>query len=579
MQFEIKLTITEQWTNGGNGNIVIKNVTTNTLKNWNFTLKPTNFTFTNTWDAIINAVDPPGTIKFSPPTWNTSISPNTIFTSGFSYSFSGIAPKTLQVISSDPSIKIDDGNMAPPVIPPPNPPINPPPTLTSAKKVFAYFTEWSIYQREYQADMVPAKLLTHLLYAFMLPNPNQKDYDTLAANYPFPPKPYHHEIPEGTLVFQDDYAAGINIPKIQALKLINPNLKILVSIGGWTMSWTLSKIAADPILRTRLATSSAKFIVDKGFDGVDIDWEYPGKQGIGYNIVSDADPANFRLLLQELRIQLDKVSPNKHLELCCAVGCDPNVITNYRDLVPLLDHAMLMTYDFAGSWGNGGHMSGLYDHVGKSENKDFNVAAAVKNALLNGFPKEKIVVGSPMYGRGWKKIIPTDINQPIFGQSVAGPADSYSGAAGEPGLSSWRHLLSTIGNNNKRYFDEQAQAVYTFNTLTGVTWSYEDLSTVVFKSKYIIDNNLGGIMFWEISDDTRDGKNSLLVTAVNILNLITPIPTLVPPVIPLKIHVNITNENIVTDVIFKPGDTIIVNPTTQSIIIKPGASYIFNIET
>ena len=129
-----------------------------------------------------------------------------------------------------------------------------------------------------------------------------------------------------------------------------------------------------------------------------------------------------------------------------------------------------------------------------------------------GFPSEKIILGVPFYGRGWAKIIPTDPNLPLFGTSVSGAGISLSGKAGEPGLSSWKDIKPLINKNGyKQYYDPISHAVFLHKTITGETWSYDNVDTMKEKVQYVKDKNLGGIGCWEISDDTRDGSDSLLV--------------------------------------------------------------------
>ena len=169
-----------------------------------------------------------------------------------------------------------------------------------SKKVFGYFSEWSIYGRNFSVEQIPVNNLTHIVYAFMLPNPNQNDFNIFKKNnsslilpyYPPPGKP------EGSLIAHDEYANKINITKLKTLKKTNPNIKILISIGGWTLSWTFSKIMKDKTLRTNLISSSVDFIIKNGFDGIDIDWEFVGKQGIGFNYVDEKnDGPNFVIFL------------------------------------------------------------------------------------------------------------------------------------------------------------------------------------------------------------------------------------------------------------------------------------------
>jgi chitinase len=508
MQFEVSLALVQAWDNGGNGEITIKNKGS-TLKNWSFQLSTSNYTITSFWALTLSGSN------VQPPAWKDTIAAGEVLISGFAFT-SASKLSALSASSSTVGVTILNPSTTQPSTPTPT---AQPSSLTTSKKVFGYFTEWSIYDRKFSVDQIKANQLTHVLYAFMLPNPSQEDYTILKDGYPFPPNPYNPSTPEATLIHHDGYEGPNNMAKLKQLKLQYPHLKVLVSIGGWTLSWTLSKIAANDTLRQRLVQTAVKFIVDNGLDGLDVDWEYPGKKGEPYNYVDPInDKTNLLRLLGDLRAEMNAKSAKK-LELTCAVGCDPLVIKNYKGAAPYLDYILLMTYDFAGDWGDGGHQTAIYNNPAGTDDPQWNVHAAVNNVILAGFSKTQICVGSPMYGRGWAKIVPTDVKLPIYGKSVSGPGVSYSGTAGEPGLSSYRHLIDAVGKNGlTRYYDPIAKAVYAHNLTTGETWTYEDEQTLGDRVKYILDNDLGGIMFWELSDDTRDGTRNLLQRAVNLLN-------------------------------------------------------------
>ncbi len=233
---------------------------------------------------------------------------------------------------------------------------------------------------------------------------------------------------------------------------------------------------------------------------------YPGVQGIGYNYVDPVnDTPNLIKFLKELRVEFDLRSPNKHLEITAAVGATTEVIRSYSGTAPYFDYILAMTYDYAGSWSSGGHLAGLYYNPASLKNSSSNVDSTITNLLNAGFLKNKIIMGIPLYGTGWKKIVPTNPALPIFGQSVSGGA----------GTKEWRELRGVIGQNGlTRYYDSVAHAAFVHNSSTGETWSYDDPATVKEKAQYVERRGLAGVMFWQISGDTRDGQDSLISTAV-----------------------------------------------------------------
>jgi len=603
MNFEVTLQSTDNWVGGGNGSITIKNVGA-AVSTWQFQLSTVGFTITSFWNLTLGGSG--NNITVSPPTWQLSLAAGQSTQSGFAYtgtfgnstsSTAGVKIINSTSTTSTTTTPVTTTPVAPVVTSTPSSF----PALTSSKKVFGYFSEWNIYQRAYQVENIPVKQLTHIVYAFMLPNPSQADYNLLASKMSFPPKPFNAPpaVAEGALVSQDAYANGINVPKLNSLKAQNPNVKILVSIGGWTMSWTLSKIAADPTLRATLVKTTTDFILKNGWDGADLDWEFPAKQGAGYNYVDATnDPINLIALLKAFRTEFDTRSPSKHLEITAAMGCNQDVIKNYAGTAPYLDWINLMTYDFAGSWAGGGHQSGLYYNPASGMDPQWNCDSAVKNTLAIGFPASKICLGIPLYARGWAKIQPNNTTNPIFGASLSGAATSYSGAAGEPGLTSWKDLRDKIGTNGlTRYYDSVAHACYVFNSSTGEAWTYDDPDTVTEKAKYVINNNLGGVLFWEISDDSRDGLKNLINTVVTTLNSGTTTTTPVAPVTttPVTTTPVTTTPVTTTPVTTTPVTTtpvvstnVPVTPTSglsitiknngsTDYVIKAGQSVVFNI--
>jgi GH18 family chitinase len=519
---EVSIDLTSTWDNGGTGKIKVMNTTDTTLYNWSFQMKILNVSTIDFWN--VSSTKNGDTYTISGLSWNPSLLSNRFVESNFNFTGNASVLRYEVIQVNEPvsivntSTAVDVNNEVVDIGGNENGVTGGDSKLK--KKVFAYFTEWAIYSRAYNVSDIPANKITHLLYAFMLPNPSQADLNILKENYPFPPLPYDSTIPEGTLVHHDGNAASKNIPALQSLKVQNPHLKVLVSIGGWTLSWTMSKVCADDVLRQRLVKSSVDFIVKNGFDGIDIDWEYVGVQGAGYNYIDEVnDPINFVKFLKDLRVEMDSRSPNKYLEITAATGANPKVLENYRNAIPHLDYVLLMTYDYAGAWQKeGGHQSGLYKNpVDVNMPEGFYVDYAVNKVRELGCPNNKICIGTPFYGRGWSKLEggdPVIFGSVPNGQTIA--ANTYSGASGQPGVSSWKDLRNKINDGTlKEYIDDVAKAAYAVNPTTNETWTYDSVQTATDKANYVIDEELAGMLAWELSDDTRDGSDSLLDALYN----------------------------------------------------------------
>jgi len=488
MKLEVNIKSTDFWGQSGSGIMKIKNVGTEVVDAWIFDILTENFTITQMWDFTF--VTP----SISPKEWNKQIPVGGEIESGFSYNGSEDFKASSPTEGVDIIIEVEYK-----------------PDPLEKKKVFAYFSEWSIYGREYSVEQIPVDKVTHIVYGFMLPNPSQADVDKSGQKpVPYSPPP---TIPEGQLVYHDEHAATINIGKLKTLKQNNPHIKVVISVGGYTLSFSFSKIAADPILRKTFVDSCVKFVMDNGFDGIDIDWEFVGKQGNGTNHVDPVnDGPNFVQMMKEMREAMDIASPDKHLEITAATGCDPEVIANYNGSEPYLDYILLMSYDFVGGWNNyGGHLTGLCHNQDSEINDQFNCHCAVENMKLAGYPSYKICVGCALYGRGWQKIVPYDSEKSkLFGESIEGPAETVSGSYGESGMSSWRDIRDKIADGTyTAYEDPESMAAYCVDA-NGKTWSYDSPKTAQYKAKYVINKNLGGMLLWELSDDTRDGKDNIV---------------------------------------------------------------------
>ena len=389
------------------------------------------------------------------------------------------------------------------------------------KLVGIYFTEWSIYARQFNPSMIPVDKINTILYAFLLAQPTPEDLEILKKNYPFPPVPYRPEVPEGTVVYHDEWAAtgksfggvqGGTLGYIRKIKQENPHIQFLLSIGGWSLSWNFSKIARDDTLRARFVKSAVEKVIEWEADGVDIDWEFVGKQGPGYNYVDEEkDKEYVTWLMRDLRAEMKRVAPERNFIITAATGADPKVVRNYEGTIPYLDYLFLMSYDYMGAWGDGGHQSGLYGNPDGTNPAGFWVDEGVKVAKEIGFSEDRIAIGSPFYGRGWKKLENTNSDIPVFGKSVDGPAPTYSGVAGEPGVSAWRHIKEQIKSGKlKEGYDNIAKASYATSD-EGEAWTFDTPESIVDKVKYAVDkNNLAGMFAWEISDDSRDGDRSLI---------------------------------------------------------------------
>jgi chitinase len=371
------------------------------------------------------------------------------------------------------------------------------------KRIVAYFVEWGIYQRNYHVASIPGDKVTHINYAFAKVSPQGEVglYDSFAAiDKAYPGDKWD---PPTTL-------RG-NFNQLLQLKKKHPHLKTLISLGGWTLSGPFSDVAFTAETRSKCAKSCASFVSKYGFDGVDVDWEYPGGGGLEGNKVRPEDRANYPLLLAEIRKELDAQGKKdgKRYLLTIAAPAGPKNIANFDlpAMTPLLDWYNLMAYDFHGGWDKQtGFNAPLYadpkDPRDEGTRKHFNVDAAVKAYLGAGVPADKLVLGVPFYGRGWGGV--KDANNGLY-QPAAGPAPRGSF---EAGVWDWKDLAANYVPRMPGHRHADTRVPWLFDPKTGVMISYDDPESMKVKAEYIAQQKLGGAMIWELSGD--DPRTSLL---------------------------------------------------------------------
>ncbi len=360
-------------------------------------------------------------------------------------------------------------------------PVEPP--ATAAKKVIAYFAAWAVYGRNFHVTDVDATLLTHLNYAFLnVTNGECMLGDAYADIDKFYPG--------------DSWDAGSlrgSFHQLQLLKQKHPHLKTLLSIGGWTWSAGFSDASSTAAGREKLAKSCTAIATKYGFDGLDIDWEYPGGGGLAAG--KPEDVGNFTLLLAAFRKEL---GTGKLLTI--ATGAGPAMIKNYElaKIHPYLDSINVMTYDFHGSWEKTtGHNAPMYRGAADPAPVGWSTDEAVSAYLAGGVPASKIIVGAAFYGRGWSGVA-TSANG-LF-QSATGPSPGTY----EQGIVDYHDIVANYLPTFTRSWDDAAKVPWLFSASRQIMISYDDAQSHGVRTKYVKDKNLGGVMIWELSGDTKE---------------------------------------------------------------------------
>lgn len=399
-----------------------------------------------------------------------------------------------------------------------------------SKKVIGYFVQWGIYGRGYRVKNIDtsgsAAKMTHINYAFGNVRNNRcevgltvpSDPNTGVGGDAF--ADYTKSFPAGESVSGvgdtwDQKLRG-NWNQLKQLKAKHPNLKVLISLGGWTWSRGFSS-AARPENRQAFVASCVDAYI-KGnlpvtdsaggpgaaagvFDGIDIDWEYPVACGISCG--APEDKANFNALMAEFRKQLDAVRPGLLLTVAVGAGIDKIRVTDPAAYHQYLDFINVMTYDFHGAWDpKTNHHSALFaspNDPSTGDQKFYNSNDAIEAFLSRGVPASKLNLGIGFYGRGWTNV--PNVNNGLYQSGTAAPG-TY-----EAGIEDYKVLKNLAGTVHT---DANATASWKYNGTT--FWSYDTPAVIGQKMTYVKAQNLGGAFFWEFSGDDAQGSLAAAVS-------------------------------------------------------------------
>jgi chitinase len=424
----------------------------------------------------------------------------------------------------------------------------------SGKVVSAYFADWDVYGRGYYVKNIPADKINTIVYAFGKPAADGTcqvidpwaDYEMgyAAAN---------------AVNGVDDADTGVphvfgSFNQLLELKALHPNVKVLISLGGWSLSTYFSDVASTAATRQAFVASCLDTFI-KGnlpaawsnlggpasaaglFDGIDIDWEYPGVDPGNGDHFTAADKANATLLFKEFRKQLDALgaSTGKRYLLTAALpAADVHSSGSYDlDAVgKIIDYTNLLTFDFHGS-------ADAYTAFNSPFARDkadpaaidpyWNVLGTLDWYSRHGFPMNKVVLGVPFYGKEYIGVGTSnhglyqsfdntgmDINSLQWDQQ---PSPTYHELVDQGGVVG----ASGLGQNGyKTYTDLKAGEQWLWNptgvhalasgTVTTPTFiSYDNPLTISERNLLVRARGLKGIFAWEISGDS---DANALVTAM-----------------------------------------------------------------
>ncbi|XP_078403909.1 acidic mammalian chitinase-like [Cetorhinus maximus] len=362
-------------------------------------------------------------------------------------------------------------------------------TVGNTLVLVCYFTNWAQYRLgigRYTPDKVDPFMCTHLIYAFASMNES-------------------HEIT--TFEWNDEAL----YKSFNDLKKRNLNLKTLLALGGWNFgSNRYNRMVSTPTSRATFINSVINFLKKYNFDGLDLDWEYPGTKG---------NPPENKQLFTSLVVELKtafiaeaKKTGKGRLLLTAAVAAGKaNIDASYEisKISKHLDFVNVMTYDFHGDWDPfTGHNSPLYrGNTDQGVFLDFNIDFAAKYWRDNGAPSNKLIIGIPTYGRTFKlSSSNSGVGAPASGP---GPQGKYTLTAG---ILANYEVCDFLKGAEKRWINEQ-KVPY---AVKGNIWlGYDDQKSIDIKIKWIKKNKFRGALLWtlafdDFSNHCKQGPNPII---------------------------------------------------------------------
>ncbi|MCX4752784.1 glycoside hydrolase family 18 protein [Kitasatospora purpeofusca] len=302
--------------------------------------------------------------------------------------------------------------------------------------------------------------------------------------------------------------------QLRKLKAKNPRLRTVISLGGWSWSKYFSDAAATDEARRKFVSSCLDLYL-KGdlprlagspeggpgaaagvFDGIDLDWEYPGGGGDAGNVVRPEDGHNFTLLVAEFRRQLDALGgrKGKHYLLTAAVAANETVADRLElpEVAESVDWLNLMTYDLHGPWegkGPANHQANLYSDPADPDARQRSADKAVTHYQERGLPAEQLVLGAPFYGHGWT------------GVPAGNRGGLYQKATGTAPDLSYKEIGALPG---RTYVDRDHGASWKYDGTT--FYSFDSAEVLTGKARYVRRNDLGGVMVWSLDGDDARGS-------------------------------------------------------------------------
>lgn len=302
---------------------------------------------------------------------------------------------------------------------------------------------------------------------------------------------------KGNKLAIDNQVDSLTLLNVVNQKKKYPKLKVLVSLGGWGGCETCSDAFSTEEGRVEFAISTANIIESFKADGIDLDWEYPGISGFPGHDYKPEDRENFT----DLVVQLRKYMKEGDI-LSFAAGASTRFFENsveWDKVMPLVDNVNLMTYDF---YGSGSSKTGHHTALSSNEFQDRSAESSIEALINLGVNPKQIFIGGAFYIKTFKNVenINNGLNQNAEWNRTYNQMD-----------------FEDLRSNFNFYWDSLANAPYAYDSINKIFATFDDHKSIKLKSQYALENNLGGIMFWQLMNDKK--QNGLLKTMVDEIKL------------------------------------------------------------
>ncbi|KAI4696466.1 uncharacterized protein J4E88_000643 [Alternaria novae-zelandiae] len=373
-----------------------------------------------------------------------------------------------------------------------------------------FYVNWAIYARKHMVTDLPADKLTKVNYGFA--NVNNQTGEVILTDewadlqFPYP----------GDVATNGTQLLG-NFNQLYKLKQQNRNLKVILSVGGWSFRANFKPALATAEGRQKFCDSSIQLIADLGIDGLDIDWEYPEDETDGDNFVDT---------LMRCRQTFDAYSAvnaaGYHFDLGISAPAGPErfVVMPIAKMDPYVDNWNLMAFDYQGPGFSNytGHLSNVYPsstnpkstNGWNSKSKSFvpfNTKQAIDYYKMNIASPAKIQLGMPLYGRGFANVVDMSKDQRGLGQKFNGS----TAGTWEPGTLDYKVLPV---NGSKVYTDKETLASWSWDPIAKELVTFDTPKVASWKTDYLMDEGLGGAWWWESSGDFPATSDKSIVSTV-----------------------------------------------------------------